>query len=395
VSNTHVNAAHDPRSLITPDAFDVARDLLGLPLATPGRRLAAMLIDLAVIGVITLVTKSFGMVLGVVVAVLFIREGFKRTPVKGSAFGRAMRFSVGCLGLWIGIITVAVWAALGIGGTGDRASSDDDGASIRLGGLEVPAETTVGIFDVLAGLSDARDFGEADNAEEASAAARRLAGLGFGQNFTTEQVRDLLQELVPDDAPWANERDAIIEEAILAVHPDTAAATLPLAERTEDVPPALADPIVADTLRRLNRRIAGLEESDVAQERAMEQLRDELRREQEGGSVFSWLRDAVDELGFGFGWASLYLTVMLSWWKGQTVGKRLLKIRVLRLDGEPITWWTAFERAGGYAAGFATGLLGFAQVFWDANRQAIHDRIVGTVVVVDGAERVEDWEKAL
>ncbi len=70
-------------------------------------------------------------------------------------------------------------------------------------------------------------------------------------------------------------------------------------------------------------------------------------------------------------------------------------IRVLRLDGEPITWWTAFERAGGYAAGFATGLLGFAQVIWDANRQAIHDRIVGTVVVLDGAEKVGNWREAL
>jgi uncharacterized RDD family membrane protein YckC len=50
---------------------------------------------------------------------------------------------------------------------------------------------------------------------------------------------------------------------------------------------------------------------------------------------------------------------------------------------------------GGYAAGFATGLLGFAQVFWDANRQGIHDRIVGTVVIMDGAEKVADWESAL
>jgi len=40
-------------------------------------------------------------------------------------------------------------------------------------------------------------------------------------------------------------------------------------------------------------------------------------------------------------------------------------------------------------------LLGFAQVYWDANRQAIHDRIAGTVVVRDGAERVADWEAAL
>jgi uncharacterized RDD family membrane protein YckC len=43
----------------------------------------------------------------------------------------------------------------------------------------------------------------------------------------------------------------------------------------------------------------------------------------------------------------------------------------------------------------ATGLLGFAQIWWDSNRQAIHDRIVGTVVVRDGAEKVLDWESAL
>ena len=139
-ARTHV--ARDPRSLITPEAFDVAPDLLGLPLATPGRRLAAILVDLAVIGVITLVTRSFGMVLGVLVAFLFIREGFKRTQVKASVFGRAMRLSVGCLGLWIGIITVILWASLGIGGgrDGDRPDGSDR-PSLGLGGIEVPVET--------------------------------------------------------------------------------------------------------------------------------------------------------------------------------------------------------------------------------------------------------------
>jgi uncharacterized RDD family membrane protein YckC len=70
-------------------------------------------------------------------------------------------------------------------------------------------------------------------------------------------------------------------------------------------------------------------------------------------------------------------------------------MRVLRLDGGAITWWVAFERAGGYAAGLATGLLGFAQVMWDANRQAIHDRIVGTVVALDPPNRILDWESVL
>ncbi|HKJ01398.1 MAG TPA: RDD family protein, partial [Longimicrobiales bacterium] len=394
-TSARTHGAHDPRSIITPEAFDVSPDLLGLPLATPGRRLAAILVDLAVIGGITLVTKSFGMVLGVVVAFLFIREGFKRTPVKGSVFGRAMRLSVGCLGLWIGLVTVIIWVSLGIGGTGRRGGDDSEGASARLGGIEVPARAGARIFDVVAGLSDAGDFAGASDVTEASTAARKLVVLAFDQGLGKEDARALLEGLVPEDASWANESDAIIEEAILSVSPDSGTVTLPAAEGAEATPPALADPVVADTLRKLGRRIDGLEDTNDAQQKAMEELGQELKQEREGGSIFGWIRDVVDELGFGFGWASLYLTVMLSWWKGQTVGKRLMKIRVVCLDGEPITWWTAFERAGGYAAGFATGLLGFAQVIWDANRQAIHDRIVGTVVVMDGAAKVEDWEKAL
>ena len=45
----------DPRSFVTPDAFEVSGDLLGTPLATPGKRLVALLVDLLVIGFVTLV----------------------------------------------------------------------------------------------------------------------------------------------------------------------------------------------------------------------------------------------------------------------------------------------------------------------------------------------------
>jgi hypothetical protein len=102
------------------------------------------------------------------------------------------------------------------------------------------------------------------------------------------------------------------------------------------------------------------------------------------GRLRLWVVGIAEDLGLGLGWGALYFTVMLTWWKGQTPGKRLLGLRVVRLNGKPITWWYAFERYGGYAAGFATGLLGFAQVYWDANRQATHDKIAGTVVIRDG-----------
>ncbi len=55
--------------------------------------------------------------------------------------------------------------------------------------------------------------------------------------------------------------------------------------------------------------------------------------------------------------------------------------RVVKLNGEPITWWDSFDRFGGYAAGIATGTLGFLELIWDANRQAAHDKMVGTVVL--------------
>ncbi|MBD0321191.1 MAG: RDD family protein, partial [Gemmatimonadetes bacterium] len=83
----------------------------------------------------------------------------------------------------------------------------------------------------------------------------------------------------------------------------------------------------------------------------------------------------------GFGWGAFYFTAFVAMWRGRTPGKRVMRTRVIRLDGKPIGWWAAFERFGGYAAGLVTGLLGFAQVFWDRNRQAIHDKISETVVV--------------
>ncbi len=386
---TRPSQTTDPRTIITPDAFEVSPALLGLPLAPPFVRLAALLIDLAVVGVITALTRSFAVVLGLVVAVLFIREGFKRTPVPGSVFGRAMRLSVGCLGWGIGAITIVVWIAAGTGGTfgsperSPRMERGADGVSVSFQGVD-------GLMTLLRDVGDIRRIEESSTTEEAVSAAAELARRGLDAGLTEEQVRDVLAELLAESDAWSGEAETILERSMAAATADTVAD----AEAADTTLSVFADPLVADSLRRLERRVRTLEARRETLERTSDELRDELEQERDRG-IFNWLRDFADDLGFGFGWASLYLTVMLSWWKGQTVGKRLLKIRVLRLDGEPITWWTAFERAGGYAAGIATGLLGFAQVFWDSNRQAIHDRITGTVVVRDGAPRVTDWQKAL
>jgi len=394
----HQAHPRDPRSIVTPDAFEVSSALLGMPLATPMSRFWAILIDLAVIGVITAVTKSFALVLGVVAAVFFIRVSLKRTEVPNSAFGRAMRFSLGCLGLFIGMVTAIVWVAVGFRGFGGSAADTNARVedALRDAGVSVSGSQG-GLGDILSGIGNVQAYRTADDMEEAVAAATTLALQLRGLGQSSSDVRSTLQELAPQDAPWSDRLDEVVERAIEASRDAEADTAGPGAEEAPDARLSLLDSIAGDTLASLGGRIDELEGELLQSDQQVRGLRTALRESEtsEEGGLFSWLRDIVDELGFGFGWASLYLTVTLSWWKGQTVGKKIMKVRVLRLDGEPITWWTAFERAGGYAAGFATGLLGFAQVFWDANRQAIHDRIVGTVVVVDGAPRVTDWEDAL
>jgi uncharacterized RDD family membrane protein YckC len=96
-----------------------------------------------------------------------------------------------------------------------------------------------------------------------------------------------------------------------------------------------------------------------------------------GERVKGW----ADEVGLGLGWAILYFALLPVRWNGQTIGKRLLGLRVVELTGKPMTAMRAFKRYGGYAAGLATGMFGFAQVLWDPNRQAIQDKTAHTVVI--------------
>ena len=98
-------------------------------------------------------------------------------------------------------------------------------------------------------------------------------------------------------------------------------------------------------------------------------------------SLINWLKKLVEEFGLGLGWAAFYFSIFTAWWKGQTPGKKMMGMKVIKLDNTPLNLWESFGRYGGYAAGFATGLTGFMQVFWDPNRQAIQDKISETLVI--------------
>ncbi len=96
------------------------------------------------------------------------------------------------------------------------------------------------------------------------------------------------------------------------------------------------------------------------------------------GEEFERLLDAV---GASFGWGVVYFSLLPAFWDGRTIGKRLFGLQVLELTGQPMTVMRSLKRYGGYAAGMATGGLGFTQLLWDPNRQAIQDRTAHTVVV--------------
>jgi uncharacterized RDD family membrane protein YckC len=91
----------------------------------------------------------------------------------------------------------------------------------------------------------------------------------------------------------------------------------------------------------------------------------------------------------------LYFCLALYLGDGQTIGKRVMRIRVISLTHQHLTLWQALERALGYGASFLEAGLGFAQFFIQRNRQCAHDRLAETIVIdagksatrrVDGAD---------
>jgi len=68
-------------------------------------------------------------------------------------------------------------------------------------------------------------------------------------------------------------------------------------------------------------------------------------------------------------------------WRGQTLGKMAVAIRVVRTDGRPVGVGAALLRLVGYL--FSTLLLfaGFLMIVFDRQRRGLHDRLADTIVV--------------
>jgi uncharacterized RDD family membrane protein YckC len=76
----------------------------------------------------------------------------------------------------------------------------------------------------------------------------------------------------------------------------------------------------------------------------------------------------------------LYFTLLTAE-GGQTLGKRVMGIRVVRTDGANLSYTRAFIRSFGYIISSFFFCLGFLWAIWDRKKQAWHDKIAGTMVV--------------
>ncbi len=86
------------------------------------------------------------------------------------------------------------------------------------------------------------------------------------------------------------------------------------------------------------------------------------------------------------------------WWlfslrRGQTPGKQLVGIRVIKSNGQLSGWGYTFLRelvikglVGGFLSGMTAGIYWVVDHLWplfDSDRQALHDKMVDTLVVQD------------
>ncbi|HTA27522.1 MAG TPA: RDD family protein [Bacteroidia bacterium] len=78
---------------------------------------------------------------------------------------------------------------------------------------------------------------------------------------------------------------------------------------------------------------------------------------------------------------TIYFALMNYFTNGKTVGKWIMRIRIVSLYHHRISFSHCVERALGYVASTLELGLGFLQVFWNPNRMGLHDRIAETIVI--------------
>jgi len=377
--------------MITPDAFSVAPGLLGIPLAHPWRRLAAILIDLALIGLLANARAVFFALAAGAFFFWIALRGRKETTAS-----KTSRVGFGCLGSTVLFVAVLVlWGPNMI--PEDTVLFETEGP----GGASVPV--SIGAIGDLLSLVTESDSADAD--EVAARLVERYRESGMSQDEMLDVVAAIEADS-PDNAELADllriaigpgegseiasdREDTSLEEMLTAYAAALRAGDSVAIERLR--PPVAAE-VAAPELEDRDRRIRTLRQEQQSLEQGVSEARAELEAEEQKG-LRRTVTNLLDEFGLGLGWSGLYFTFLTGFFRGRTPGKRLLNIRIVRLDGKPLGYWVSFERFGGYAASLFTGFEGFLRILWDPNRQGLEDKLAETVVVIDTVETRGQLEK--
>ena len=101
------------------------------------------------------------------------------------------------------------------------------------------------------------------------------------------------------------------------------------------------------------------------------------------GIITGILVGAGREAGGG---ASFVIGLVYYWYfwtrqEGQSPGKKLMNIRVIKADGSPLSDGDAILRYIGYYINSLVFMIGWIWAFFDSNSQGWHDKIASTYVV--------------
>lgn len=97
--------------------------------------------------------------------------------------------------------------------------------------------------------------------------------------------------------------------------------------------------------------------------------------------IFHNSQTANNVINFTIGW--LYFALQESGKDKATFGKKAMNIEVTDLEGNRITFWQATVRYFGKNLSLLFLGIGFFMMLWDDKKQTLHDKLAGTLVVIE------------
>lgn len=382
----------ETQEVITPFAFNIDQSLFGTAIASPYKRGIAMAVDFLLIGMLS---KAGGEFLAIAFAFMAFRVGSqRRAKQQGKVKGRKRRAFmrlIGALLLLVVLLDTLPPMFNGLFGENNNQQDQQYYDADKEYGTEVDFGTAMKITGYVINVVKRA---EENNCQQVDCWQETFSDVPWQVielKIPEEKVEDLFAEISEATEMSRTEQQQLTEHlysSYLSLNQPQNEEQIGVDEQqpiTEfnDSKVVSPDELVNKT-GNVSKPLEAIPEEKPEKDKSSKPIY----------SIIELFKGIIDDLGLGFGWAALYFTVFTSWWQGKTPGKRLMNIRVLQLDGTPLSLWDSFGRYGGYGAGFATGLLGFLQIYWDPNRQAIQDKISATVVIDEKKKLPEELIKA-